>query len=141
MSERTSDDEGTEAIESPARRELLRSVLTGAGLIAGTLVLPRGWSRPEVMFGVLPAHATLSEDYANAGNATGNVPNNGTSGNPSAPMQTQDLGPYESSGYPGRAATDDPGADPLAPGAEPLDVEARPEIEAQPVPQVEPEIP
>lgn len=44
-----------------ARRQLLKALAGGSGLIGGYLVLPPTWSTPVLEFGLLPAHAAVSE--------------------------------------------------------------------------------
>ena len=50
-----------DAPDAPGRRELLKAIASGGGLVAARVLLPAAWSAPIIAAMELPAHAGLSQ--------------------------------------------------------------------------------
>ncbi len=60
----TSKADGTEKIKS--RREALRKILIGGGVVTSASFLPDKWVKPVVDFIVVPAHGSMSTSPTSA---------------------------------------------------------------------------
>ena len=60
--------------QSPGRRDALKKILVGAGVVTGSQLLPDEWTKPIVDSIIVPAHAQSSGDVTPAPGTTSSVP-------------------------------------------------------------------